>query len=67
MAIQDERGALSLAEKQGEKRGLRRGIDVACELPGIELSTERQEKLHGLDVPELDALLKTIRAERRWP
>jgi predicted transposase/invertase (TIGR01784 family) len=67
MAIQDERGALSLAEKQGEKRGLRRGIEAACELLGIELSKERQEKLLGLDVPELDALLKTIRAERRWP
>ncbi|HZF51140.1 MAG TPA: Rpn family recombination-promoting nuclease/putative transposase [Polyangiaceae bacterium] len=67
MAIQDERGALSLAEKQGEKRGLRRGIETACEILGIELSEERREKLYGLDVPALDVLLKTIRAERRWP
>jgi predicted transposase/invertase (TIGR01784 family) len=70
MAIQDERGALSLAEKQGEERGeskgLRKGIETACELLGIELSEERRAELDAMDALALDALLKAIRRDKRW-
>jgi predicted transposase/invertase (TIGR01784 family) len=75
MAIQNERGALSLARKdgqeegrrEGEESGLRLGIEALCEAIGIELSVERHRTLHTLDVPGLKALVAALRAGRRWP
>lgn len=79
MAIQNERGALSLAHREGyedgeekgrekgREEGLRRGIEAVCELLGIELSAARKGELDALDTPALTALLAQLRAERRWP
>jgi predicted transposase/invertase (TIGR01784 family) len=62
MAIQDERGALS----QARKEGLRLGIEALCEALGIELTVERREHLDALDAAGHDALLARLRVERRW-
>jgi predicted transposase/invertase (TIGR01784 family) len=71
MAIQNERGALSLAHKQGieqgEESGLRLGIEALCDALGIELTGDRQRQLQGLDAAGLKALLARLRSERRWP
>jgi len=75
MAIQDERGMLSLARREGleeglEKgleKGLREGIETVCDVLGIKLSDERRKKISGLDAAGLSALLESIKKERRWP
>jgi predicted transposase/invertase (TIGR01784 family) len=79
MAIQNERGALSLAHKegyqqgedkgreQGLEQGLRLGIEALCDAFGIVLSAERKRELQTLDAAALGALLARLRAERRWP
>ena len=83
MAIQNERGALSLAHKQGieqgieqgivqgivqgEGSGLRLGIEALCGALGIELTGDRQRELQALDTAGLKALLARLRTERRWP
>lgn len=79
MAIQNERGALSLAHKQGveqgiergieqgEGSGLRLGIEALCEAFGIELTSDRQRQLQALDAASLKTLLARLRSERRWP
>lgn len=56
---------LGLAE--GERKGLMQGIEVACELLGIELTGARRAQIGSLDPAELTALLAQIRAERRFP
>ncbi len=75
MAIQNERGALSLAHREGKEEGiregkeegLREGIAVLCEVFGIELSVERKRELQALDAPGLKSLMVRLRADRRWP
>jgi predicted transposase/invertase (TIGR01784 family) len=75
MAIQNERGALSLAhregfeegEEKGLEKGLRLGIEVLCDALGIDLSVERNQELQALDAAGLEGLVAKLRAERRWP
>ena len=79
MAIQNERGALSLARKEGHEEGrkeglsegrvegIRQGIEAACELLGVELDAGRRAQIGALDADGLDALLGHLRRERRWP
>ena len=71
MAIQNERGALSLAHQEGREQGLeqglRLGIEALCDAFGIVLSAERKRDLQTLDAAALEALLAKLRAERRWP
>jgi predicted transposase/invertase (TIGR01784 family) len=75
MAIQNERGALSLAHKQGieqgieqgEGSGLRLGIEALCDALGIELTGDRQRELQALDAAGLKAVLARLRSGRRWP
>jgi hypothetical protein len=67
MAIQNERGALSLAHRQGEEKGLRRGIEALCEAFEVELTIDRMRQLQTLDPAALEALLAKLRATRRWP
>jgi flagellar biosynthesis/type III secretory pathway protein FliH len=75
MAIQNERGALSLAhregyeegEEKGLEEGLRMGIEALCDAFGIDLSTERKRELQALDAAGLEGLMAKLRAERRWP
>jgi len=71
MAIQNERGALSLAHREGyeegEEKGLRLGIEALCDAFGIDLSIERKRELQALDAAGLEGLMAKLRAERRWP
>jgi len=75
MAIQDARGALSLAYKQGIEQGieqgdgsgLRLGIEALFEALGIELTGDRQRELQALDTAGLKALLARLRTDRHWP
>jgi flagellar biosynthesis/type III secretory pathway protein FliH len=82
IAIQDGRGALSLARREGLKKGreegrregreegreeaLRQGIESLCEVLGIELNSARLEELDRLSTAELDALLTRLRKTRAW-
>jgi predicted transposase/invertase (TIGR01784 family) len=79
MAIQNERGALTMAhregyeqgeedgEKKGEKKGLLLGIEALCDALEVELSAERRKELQALDAASLEALMAKLRTERRWP
>jgi predicted transposase/invertase (TIGR01784 family) len=71
MAIQDERGALSLAEKTGEAtgeaRGMREAIRGVCDVLEIPLSAGQEERLERLPLAALKALMHDIRRLRRWP
>ena len=70
MAIQDERGALSLAARLGKAEGRREGlamaVETACELIGIDLAADRRAELAGLDAAALALLLDRLRRDRRW-
>ncbi len=78
IAIQNERGALAVAEKRGmrhgeqlgeqrgEQRGLRQGVEVLCRVLGIELTDERRRELANLNAAELAALLVRLDARRSW-
>jgi predicted transposase/invertase (TIGR01784 family) len=75
MAIQDGRGALSLARKEGRVEGrvegridgLRQAIDVLCDVLGIEVNAARRAQLEQLDVDGLTILLESLRQKRAWP
>jgi predicted transposase/invertase (TIGR01784 family) len=67
MAIQDERGALSMAHKQGLAEGRRQAIEDLCELLGIELTAERRAALVGMGAEALDELRGRIKSGRGWP
>ena len=67
MAIQNERGALSLAHREGREQGLRLGIEALCDAFAIDLSVERKRQLQALDAAGLEGLMAKLRAERRWP
>lgn len=70
IAIQNERGALSIAEKRGEQRGredgLRAGIDALCSVLGIELTEERRRRLASLDAAGLGELLAQLQEKKHW-
>jgi predicted transposase/invertase (TIGR01784 family) len=78
IAIQNERGALAVAEKRGEQRGredglrqgredgLWQGIEALCGALGIELTDPRRHELAGLDAVGLDALLARLGQHKRW-
>ncbi|AUX48775.1 uncharacterized protein SOCE26_103160 [Sorangium cellulosum] len=66
MALQDERGALSLARKEGQGEGLRQGIEAVCQVLGIELTAARRREIAALDAPGLSALLARIQTRKAW-
>ncbi len=82
VAEQDARGAISLAERQGEVRGevrgfargheqgladgLRRSIEEVCELLAIPLDPARRTEIGALSREQLEALLERLKRERRW-
>lgn len=74
IAIQNERGALSVAERRGELRGelrgrehgLRQGVEALCDALGIELTDERKAEIASLDTTGLSALLARIRERKSW-
>ncbi len=74
IAIQNERGALAVAERRGEQRGeqrgkeqgLRRGVEALCAALGIELTDERRRELASLDTAGLEALLARLGERKSW-
>jgi predicted transposase/invertase (TIGR01784 family) len=82
IAEQDARGAISLAERQGEARGheqglaeghtqglmdgLRRGIEDICELLTIPLDPSRRAEIRAMSLEQLEARLARLKRERRW-
>jgi hypothetical protein len=79
IAIQNERGALSIAEKRGEERGreqglkdgraqgLRFGIEALCNVLAIELTAERTRHMNSLDEGGLTALFVHLQQRKAWP
>jgi predicted transposase/invertase (TIGR01784 family) len=75
MAIQDERGALSLARKEGVKEGLAAGrratlheaIESLCDVLAIDLTAARRAQLTAAPIKELESLWSALRRDRRWP
>jgi predicted transposase/invertase (TIGR01784 family) len=67
MAIQNERGALSIAHKQGVVEGLRMGIEALCKAMRIDLDVERHAYLDSLDADGYKVLLEQLQLEGRWP
>jgi hypothetical protein len=70
IAIQNERGALAVAEKRGREEGredgLRQGVEALCGVLGIELSDEQQRELASMDAAGLAALLARLRQKKSW-
>jgi hypothetical protein len=62
-----QRSARADGVREGKAEGLRAAIETACELLDIELSALRREQLQELDGQAIEALLATLRRERRWP
>lgn len=75
IAIQNERGALSIAEKrgreegrqEGRQEGLRAGIEALCGAFGIALTDARRHHLAGLDAAALADLLAVLQQTKTWP
>ncbi|MFO0587876.1 MAG: Rpn family recombination-promoting nuclease/putative transposase [Polyangiaceae bacterium] len=75
IALQNERGALSIAEKRGEMRGEMRGreqalrfaIEGLCNVLAIELTEERKRRLDSLDAEGLTGLFAHLQQRRAWP
>jgi predicted transposase/invertase (TIGR01784 family) len=74
IAIQNERGALAVAEKrgredglrQGREDGLRQGVEVLCRVLGIALTDEKRRELANLNATELVALLARLDERKSW-
>jgi predicted transposase/invertase (TIGR01784 family) len=70
IAEQDARGALSLAERQGREEGraegLREAIRVLCQAFAIDIDTEREARLAGLEAGELKELQVRLLRDRHW-
>jgi predicted transposase/invertase (TIGR01784 family) len=74
IAIQNERGALAVAEKRGKEEGrkegrgegLRLGVEALCGVLGIELTDERRRELASLDAAGLTALLVRLQERKSW-
>lgn len=67
IAIQNERGALSVAERRGEERALRFAIEGLCNVLTIELTPERRHHLDRLDAGGLTALFTRLQERKAWP
>ena len=70
IAIQNERGALAVAEQRGEQRGeelgLRQAVEGLCDVLGIELNNERRREIANLNTAELAALVARLRERKSW-
>lgn len=53
--------------QEGHRQGLVRGVELACELLGIELTQDRRAHMNNLDARQLEALIEHLRTARRWP
>lgn len=74
MAIQNERGLLSLAEEKGIEKGieqgrateLRQAVRDLCEVLSIALTEENNAQIEQLEVNDLVALRDRIKQTRAW-
>jgi len=70
IALQNERGALAVAEKRGEQRGreagLRDGVEALCRVLGMDLTAEQGRELATLDTTGLTSLLVRLQETKRW-
>jgi len=66
IAIQNERGALAVAEKRGRAEGLRQGVEVLCRALGIELTDQRRRELANMDAAKFAALLAQLDERNSW-
>jgi predicted transposase/invertase (TIGR01784 family) len=66
IAIQNERGALTFAERRGKEQGLRHGVEAICAALGIELTDERRRELARLNAAGLEALLARLGERKSW-
>jgi predicted transposase/invertase (TIGR01784 family) len=78
IAIQNERGALAVARKQGREEGreegreqglrdgIRRGVEALCRALRIELTQDRRRELAELEMAGLCALLARLEERGRW-
>jgi predicted transposase/invertase (TIGR01784 family) len=82
IALQNERGALAVAEqrgredgvrqgredgvRQGREDGLRHGVEVLCRVLGIELTEHNRRDLANMNATELVALLARLDEQKRW-
>jgi predicted transposase/invertase (TIGR01784 family) len=74
IAIQNQRGALAVAEKRGRddaqrrglEGGLRQSIEVLCDVLRIELTEQRRHELASLDAAGLNTLLARLSEHKRW-
>ena len=83
MAIQNERGLLSQAKKEGRDEGLKEGHEIGldegltkglrqairdlCDVLDIDCTPERNAHLERLDVDALSALRTQIKSTKTWP
>jgi len=71
MAIQNERGALSMAEKKGRVEGrteaARQSVLDLCEVLSIEVTPERRVALEQMNGDALAALVQTLKKNKTWP
>jgi len=58
--------ARSLGRAEGEAKGMRVAIEMACELLGVELTDARRAWLDAADAPALEERLAALRATKRW-
>jgi predicted transposase/invertase (TIGR01784 family) len=74
MVIQNERGMLSMARKEGRDEGvmqgrrkeLRQSIRDLCDVLGVEWTAERNAAVEKLDLAGLSALKERIKAAKAW-
>ena len=74
MAIQNERGALSFAQKRGEQIGREQGgkdayreaIEALCEVLDIPLTQDRKDELERMSADALQTRLARIKERKRW-
>ena len=83
IALQNERGALAVAEKRGEERGEKRGeergekrgreqalrfaIEGLCNALAMELTQERRRHLDSLNADGLTAMFTLLQERKAWP
>ncbi len=66
IALQNERGALALAERRGREAGLRMGVEALASALGVEISVARRREIDRLDEAGLAALLLRLQEQKSW-
>jgi hypothetical protein len=64
--IQNERGALTVAEQRGREAERRESVMRLCRVLGIQLTEQRHDELAKLDAAGLSALLVRLEHNRSW-